>query len=80
MNKPFSFDGGKIYQSDYDSQLGRWSDIRVLELVRDPWLPFVYAGIIMMLAGAVFLFIGRKPSKPRISELDKEEERKEETL
>ena len=80
VNKPFSFDGWKIYQSDYDTQLGRWSDISVLELVRDPWLPFVYAGIIMMLAGAVFLFIGGKPSKPRVSELDKEEERKEETL
>lgn len=80
VNKPFSIDGWKIYQLDYDTQLGRWSDISVLELVRDPWLPYVYTGIIMMLAGAVFLFIGVKSAKPRVSEPDKEEERKEDTL
>jgi hypothetical protein len=29
----------------------------VLELVRDPWLPVVYTGIIMMLLGAVCMFV-----------------------
>ena len=29
----------------------------LFELVRDPWLPWVYAGIFLMLAGAVGLFI-----------------------
>jgi cytochrome c biogenesis factor len=37
--------------------MGRWSDSSVLELIRDPWLPVVYAGILLMMAGAVFLFI-----------------------
>ena len=59
VNKPYTIEGWKIYQLNYDSRLGRWSDISILELVRDPWLPFVYAGIIMLLIGAVFMFILR---------------------
>jgi len=62
VNKPFCVDGWKIYQLDYDRQKGRWSDISVLELVNDPWLPVVYLGITMLLLGAVcmFLFTHRK--------------------
>jgi hypothetical protein len=36
---------------------GAQSDISILELVSDPWLPLVYSGIYMMLAGAVVMFI-----------------------
>ena len=57
VNKPLEFDGWKIYQLSYDETKGRWSDISVLELVRDPWLPFVYAGIFMLLAGALIMFL-----------------------
>ena len=56
VNNPFSFQGWKIYQLSYDDELGRWSDTSVIELVRDPWLPAVYSGIFMMMAGAVSLF------------------------
>lgn len=56
VNKPLKIDGWKIYQVSYDSVMGRWSETSVFELVRDPWLPAVYAGIIMMLLGAVCLF------------------------
>ena len=41
------------------------------ELVRDPWLPAVYAGIIMMVLGAVYLFVNAPKGT---------EERKEETV
>ena len=58
VNKPFSIEGWKIYQLNYDNQQGRWSDISILELVRDPWLPFVYAGIFMLLAGAGIMMFG----------------------
>lgn len=61
INKPVKIDGWNIYQLNYDTELGRWSDLSVLELIRDPWLPVVYAGIFMMMAGAVFLFIFGKP-------------------
>ena len=57
MNKPLNVDGWKIYQLSYDEALGRWSDVSIFELVKDPWLPAVYCGIALMLAGAVLLFL-----------------------
>ena len=62
VNKPVEVDGWKIYQYGYDTQMGAMSQTSILELVSDPWLPLVYTGIYMMLAGAVFMFIhgGRK--------------------
>ena len=62
VNKPYEVDGWKIYQYGYDTQMGAESQISILELVSDPWLPFVYTGIYMMLAGAVCMFVigGRK--------------------
>ena len=62
VNKPYEVDGWKIYQYGYDTQMGAQSQISILELVSDPWLPLVYTGIYMMLAGAVCMFVigGRK--------------------
>ena len=57
MNKPLDVDGWKIYQLSYDENLGRWSDVSIFELVKDPWLPAVYCGIALMLAGAVIMFL-----------------------
>lgn len=62
VNKPLPVKGWKIYQLSYDEQKGKWSRISVLEFVRDPWLPVVYAGILLMLAGSVYLFLSA-PSK-----------------
>ena len=61
VNKPFHLDGWTIYQLSYNTKMGRWSNQSVLELVRDPWLPLVYFGIFLMMAGAGFLFIYGKP-------------------
>lgn len=57
VNKPLNVDGWKIYQLSYDEALGRWSDVSIFELVKDPWLPAVYCGIALMLVGAVLLFL-----------------------
>ena len=57
VNKPYEVDGWKIYQYGYDTQMGANSQISILELVSDPWLPLVYTGIYMMLAGAVCMFV-----------------------
>lgn len=57
VNKPFAVDGWKIYLLDYDKRMGRWSDESTFELVADPWLPAVYTGICLLLAGAVMVFI-----------------------
>ena len=63
VNRPIEIEGWKIYQLSYDETKGRWSDVSVFELVRDPWLPVVYAGIIMMMAGAVCLFVSAQKRK-----------------
>ena len=62
VNKPYEVDGWKIYQYGYDTQMGAQSQISIFEVVSDPWLPLVYTGIYMMLAGAVCMFVlgGRK--------------------
>jgi len=63
VNKPVEVDGWKIYQYGYDTQLGAMSQTSILELVSDPWLPLVYTGIYMMLAGAVCMFLKGKKVK-----------------
>ena len=55
VNMPYEVDGWKIYQYGYDTQMGAQSQISILELVSDPWLPLVYTGFYMMLAGAVLM-------------------------
>jgi hypothetical protein len=56
VNKPYKHMGWKLYQQSYDEKMGKWSRVSVIEAVRDPWLPVVYAGIFMLLAGAAYLF------------------------
>ncbi|MBR5325535.1 MAG: cytochrome c biogenesis protein ResB [Prevotella sp.] len=63
VNKPIEVDGWKIYQYGYDTQMGAMSQYSILELVSDPWLPLVYTGIYMMLAGAVCMFLKGKKVK-----------------
>jgi hypothetical protein len=60
VNKPFKIKGWNIYQLSYDEEKGKWSTVSILELVRDPWLPLVYAGFAMMIAGAVALLFGKR--------------------
>ena len=64
VNKPFKHNGWKIYQLSYDDKMGKWSNLSVLELVKDPWLPLIYFGIFMMIAGAFYMFwMGNKITK-----------------
>lgn len=67
VNKPVRINGWKIYQYGYDTQKGTQSQMSILELVRDPWLPAVYTGIYLMLFGALLMFMrkGRKEEKRR---------------
>ena len=65
VNKPLKVNGWKIYQYGYDVTRGSDSSYSVFQLVRDPWILWVYIGIFMMLAGAVCLmfFMAPKPVK-----------------
>lgn len=56
VNSPITINGYKIYQVSYDKDLGKYSDISVIELIKDPWLPYVYAGITMLIVGALIMF------------------------
>ena len=61
VNKPVTVEGWKIYQLDYNHDMGKWSDISILELVKDPWIPVVYFGIFMLIIGSLYMFwIGNK--------------------
>ncbi len=52
--------GWRLYQFSYDTSRGKWSELSILEIVRDPWLPVVYTGIFMLLAGALYiLWLGK---------------------
>lgn len=50
VNHPCRYKGYRIYQSGYDMDSGHYS---VLKIVRDPWLPVVAMGALMLLLGAL---------------------------
>ncbi len=67
VNKPLQVNGWKIYQISYDERMGKWSHTSVFELIKDPWIGWVYAGIIMMILGAIGLFVlGKSPQNTEI--------------
>lgn len=50
VNHPCSCRGWNIHQMDYDWRGGEYS---VLKVVRDPWLPVVYCGMLLLAFGAL---------------------------
>ena len=56
VNHPFKYEGFTIYQQGFDNKAYPGTNVSILELVRDPWLPVVYVGLIMLLIGATLLF------------------------
>ena len=49
VNHPCSYRGFHLYQSNYDPLRGEYS---VLKVVRDPWIGFVWVGIVLLTIGA----------------------------
>ena len=60
VNHPLRHGGYTIYQDSYDQQAGSFT---VLQLVRDPWLPLIFAGIALLAAGAIGLLAGQWKAK-----------------
>ena len=60
VNKPVHINGWDIYQTDYNKELGEWSDYSIIEMVRDPWLNVIYFGVFLMLIGVVLLIYSGK--------------------
>ena len=71
VNKPVEVDGWKIYQYGYNTQMGAMSQYSILELISDPWLPLVYTGIYMMLAGALLMMLRAIPWKQGVQQARK---------
>ncbi len=65
VNKPLKVNGWKIYQFGYDVKYGAESPYSVFQLVQDLWIPWVYFGIFLMIAGALclMLFLAPKPAR-----------------
>jgi hypothetical protein len=60
VNRPYKIRGWSLYQFSYEEEMGPASQLSIIEAVYDPWLRVVYAGIILMIAGAMYLFwLGR---------------------
>ena len=63
VNHPFTRRFGEdVYLVGYDAAAGSESSYCILEIVREPWKYVTVVGIVMLLAGALLLFIGG-PSK-----------------
>ncbi len=53
VNEPLSFGGFRIFQSTYDSENLGWSG---LQIVKDPGVPVVYAGFVLLITGFIIIF------------------------
>lgn len=53
VNHPARYHGYRIYQASYGS------NYTVLELVKDPWLPLVYLGMVLMATGCAAMLSGK---------------------
>lgn len=60
VNQPLTIAQWNIYQMSYDEFMGPWSSLSVVEWISDPWLPLVYAGIFLLMAGTVAFLINNR--------------------
>lgn len=56
VNAPARYKGYTLYQDSYDRTAERYV---VLQIVRDPWLPLIYLGMMLLAAGSILLLFGR---------------------
>ncbi len=56
VNHPCHYKGYTLYQDSYDHEAQSYT---VLQVVRDPWLPLVYLGMLLLAIGSVMLLFGR---------------------
>ena len=70
VNHPARLGPWRIYQSGYDMSRGRWSNESELLCVKDGWYPLIAAGLWLLLASGVLMFVtaggGRKKKEERL--------------
>lgn len=64
VNHPYRRGSWTLYQYGYDTAAGEGSRYSIFQLVRDPWLPVVYAGIVLLALGALPLFLSASKKTP----------------
>jgi cytochrome c biogenesis protein ResB len=58
VNHPYSLSYGEdLYLVGYDTAAGEQSEWCIMQIVREPWRYWAFAGIVMMLAGALLMFL-----------------------
>ncbi len=60
VNKPLWIENWMIYQYGYDNTAGDLSSYSSFELVYDPWLEEVYAGVILLMIGMVTMIFRKR--------------------
>ncbi len=58
VNHPVSYKGYSFYQASYDPQDPSWSGI---DVVKDPGMPLVFAGLLLLNAGVILSVYERSP-------------------
>ena len=59
VNHPCKINGWILYQYSYDT-IGNGKYLSIFEAVSDPWLPAVYVGIFLLMAGALLILFNMK--------------------
>ncbi|MBI4976468.1 MAG: cytochrome c biogenesis protein ResB [Spirochaetes bacterium] len=62
VNKPVHIGGYTLYQTGFDERMGAYSDISIIQAVRDPWIYVVYTGIALLLIGSICMLFPRTKS------------------
>lgn len=70
VNKPLRIGNWTIYQYGYDNDAGKMSTYSSIELVYDPWLYFVYGGIILLAIGSICLLWSGNKKKKKENDLE----------
>lgn len=63
VNSPAKVGEWYIYQSGYDTERGRWSQISIFECVRDGWYPVAKIALWVILVAGCMMLVQHKPKR-----------------
>lgn len=60
VNKPCSINGWRVYQNNWRYDYMNMQYISILQIVRDPWMPFVYIACVLLTGGSLIMIFSNK--------------------